>query len=187
MGSLIGNANLIKKVYFPREVFVVSAIGSLLVSFLIELGVLAAILLLLGNKVLPWIPVVLVLVVIQAFFVLGIGVAAEVLNVYFRDVQHLVGDRAAWRSSTRRRSCTRSGTSRCTAHRLGARRSRSVRIYRLNPLVRFVGSPTATCCTTCGSRRALGSRTSIGWAVGAHGRRAAGSSSKLDRRLAEEV
>ena len=90
MGALIGNANLIKKVYFPREVFVVSAIGSLLVSFLIELGVLAGILLLLGNMVLPWIPVVLVLVAIQSFFVLGIGFLLSVLNVYFRDVQHLI-------------------------------------------------------------------------------------------------
>jgi lipopolysaccharide transport system permease protein len=90
MGALIGNANLIKKVYFPREVFVVSAIASLLVSFLIELGVLAVILLLMGNMVLPWIPVVLVLVVIESFFVLGIGFMLSVLNVYFRDVQHLV-------------------------------------------------------------------------------------------------
>jgi ABC-2 type transport system permease protein len=90
MGALIGNANLIKKVYFPREVFVVSAVGSLLVSFLIELGVLAGILLVLGNMVLPWIPVVLVLVAIQSFFVLGIGFLLSVLNVYFRDVQHLV-------------------------------------------------------------------------------------------------
>jgi ABC-2 type transport system permease protein len=90
MGALIGNANLIKKVYFPREVFVVSAIGSLLVSFLIELGVLAVILLVMGNMVLPWIPVVLVIVAIQSFFVLGIGFLLSVLNVYFRDVQHLV-------------------------------------------------------------------------------------------------
>jgi ABC-type polysaccharide/polyol phosphate export permease len=90
MGSLIGNSNLIKKVYFPREVFVVSTIGSLLVSFLIELGVLAAILLLMGNMVLPWIPVVLLIVAIQSFFVLGVGFLLSVLNVYFRDVQHLV-------------------------------------------------------------------------------------------------
>lgn len=91
MGSLIGNANLIKKVYFPREVFVVSAIGSLLVSFLIEMGVLAVILLIMGNMVLPWIPVVLFLMLIQSFFVLGIGFLLSVLNVYFRDVQHLIG------------------------------------------------------------------------------------------------
>ncbi len=90
MGALIGNANLIKKVYFPREVFVVSAVASLLVSFLIELAVLAVILLFLGNMVLPWIPVVLAIVVIQTFFVLGIGFLLSVLNVYFRDVQHLI-------------------------------------------------------------------------------------------------
>ena len=41
LGSLVGNANLIKKVYFPREVLVVVArSASLLVTFLIELGVL---------------------------------------------------------------------------------------------------------------------------------------------------
>lgn len=90
MGALIGNANLIKKVYFPREVFVVSAVASLLVSFLIELGVLVVILLFLGNMVLPWIPVVLVIVAVQTFFVLGIGFLLSVLNVYFRDVQHLI-------------------------------------------------------------------------------------------------
>jgi ABC-2 type transport system permease protein len=90
MGALLGNANLIKKVYFPREVFVVSTIASLLITFLIELGVLAVILLIMGNMVLPWIPVVLVIVVIQSFFVLGIGLMLSVLNVYFRDVQHLI-------------------------------------------------------------------------------------------------
>ena len=39
---LIANANLIKKVYFPREILVVvAAVGALLVTFLIELGVLS--------------------------------------------------------------------------------------------------------------------------------------------------
>jgi lipopolysaccharide transport system permease protein len=90
MGALIGNANLIKKVYFPREVFVVSAVASLVITFLIELGVLAVILMLLGNMVVPWLPVVLVIVAIQSVFCLGIGLMLSVLNVYFRDVQHLM-------------------------------------------------------------------------------------------------
>src|SRR5688572_6106340 len=46
---LVGNGNLIKKVYFPRELLVMATVGSLFVSFLIELGVLAAILLLSGS------------------------------------------------------------------------------------------------------------------------------------------
>jgi homopolymeric O-antigen transport system permease protein len=90
LGSLVGNGNLIKKVYFPRELLVVSSIASVAVTMLIELGVLAAILLLVGNFVLPWIPVVVVLVAIQAVFVLGIALVLAVGNVYFRDMQHLI-------------------------------------------------------------------------------------------------
>ena len=40
---------------------------------LIELGVLGVVLLIVGNMVLPWIPVVLVLMLIQVAFVLGIA------------------------------------------------------------------------------------------------------------------
>ena len=142
MGSLIGNANLIKKVYFPREVFVVSAIGSLLVSFLIELGVLAVILLIMGNMVLPWIPVVLVLVVIQSFFVLGIGFLLSVLNVYFRDVQHLIGIllMVLFYSAPIVYPIR-------LVPGLGARRSTSSTRSSCS------SSATATRCTTCGSHR----------------------------------
>ena len=88
--SLLANANLVKKVYFPRELVVLSSVGALLVSFLIELGVLLVILLAFGNMVLPWIPLVLMIVAIQAVFVLGIGLVLAPLNVYLRDVKHFV-------------------------------------------------------------------------------------------------
>lgn len=91
LGSLLGNANLIKKVYFPREVLVTANVASWLVAFLIELGVLAVALLVAGNFVLPWLLVVLFLVLVQTVFVAGIGLLLSALNVYFRDVQHLVG------------------------------------------------------------------------------------------------
>jgi len=91
LDSLLSNSNLIRKVYFPREVLVISTIGALLVTMLVELSVLCVILLLLGNMVLPWIPMLLVLVAIQTVFVLGIGLMLSVLNVYFRDVKHFIG------------------------------------------------------------------------------------------------
>jgi ABC-type polysaccharide/polyol phosphate export permease len=91
LDSLLANSNLIRKVYFPREVLVISNVGSLLVTMLVELGVLCVILLLLGNMVLPWIPMLLVLVVIETVFVLGIGLMLSVFNVYFRDVKHFIG------------------------------------------------------------------------------------------------
>jgi ABC-2 type transport system permease protein len=89
LGALVGNGNLIKKVYFPRELLVVSSVGSVAVTLLIELGVLSVILLLVGNVVILWIPVILVLVVLLSAFVLGIALVLSVVNVYFRDTQHL--------------------------------------------------------------------------------------------------
>lgn len=91
LDSLLANSNLIRKVYFPREVLVVSSIGALLVTLLVEFTVLIVILLAFGNMVLPWIPVLLGLVAIQTVFVLGIGLMLSVLNVYFRDVKHFIG------------------------------------------------------------------------------------------------
>lgn len=91
MASLVGNAGLIKKVYFPREGLVLAVAASNAVSFLIELGVAGVILLLLGNNILPWIPVVLLLVLIESVFVVGLGLIVAVANAYFRDMQYLVG------------------------------------------------------------------------------------------------
>jgi ABC-2 type transport system permease protein len=91
MGALISNSNLIKKVFFPREILVASNIASWVVSFLLELGVLAVVLVVAGNFVLPWLVPALGLVIVQTMFVVGLGLLLSVLNVYFRDVQHLIG------------------------------------------------------------------------------------------------
>lgn len=90
LDALLANANLIRKVYFPRELLVVSAIGALLVTFLIELAVLCAILLAIGSFVLPLIPVLVVLVALQTLLMVGVGLALSILNVYFRDVKHFM-------------------------------------------------------------------------------------------------
>ena len=90
IGTLIGNANLVKKTYFPRDLLVGSLVVSCLVSFLIEMSLLVVVLLILGNMVLPYLPVALLLMALMTLFVAGLGLAFSVLNVYFRDVQHLV-------------------------------------------------------------------------------------------------
>ncbi len=91
MDSLLANANLVKKVWFPRELLVGATIGAWGVSFLIELGVLAVILLVAGNMVIPWLIPVLGLALVQTAFVLGICLALAVWSVYLRDLQYLVG------------------------------------------------------------------------------------------------
>jgi len=91
IGSLMGNANLIKKTYFPRELLVASVVASWMVSLLIEMSILMVALLLFGNMVLPWLPVVLLLIALMTLYVTGLGLAFAVANVYLRDVQHFVG------------------------------------------------------------------------------------------------
>jgi lipopolysaccharide transport system permease protein len=91
MGAVVGGANLVKKVWFPREHLVIASVGGLLITFLIELGLLAVVLLVVGNMVLPWLPVVMLLVALLAAFATGIGLVLGALNVYFRDLSHLWG------------------------------------------------------------------------------------------------
>ena len=59
VGAMVGNEGLIKKVYFPRWVLPTSVILSFLVSFLVELAVLAVAFAFVGNIVLEFIPVIL--------------------------------------------------------------------------------------------------------------------------------
>lgn len=139
MSALVGNSNLIKKVYFPREVLVVASLVSWLVSMLIELGVLAVILLLFGNMILPWIPAVLLLVLVQSVFILGLGLMLSVLNVYFRDVQHFMGIiLQIWFYATPIVYPIRVVEEAATKHDLQIFGLGLDAIYRLNPMVGFV-------------------------------------------------
>jgi ABC-type polysaccharide/polyol phosphate export permease len=90
MGALINNANLLRKVFFWRPVLVMSTVFAWNVTFGIELLVLVVALLLFGTMPLPWIPLVLVAVVLLTAFALGIALMLSVASVYFRDTQHFV-------------------------------------------------------------------------------------------------
>jgi len=89
-GSIVANESLVKKVYFPRLVLPAASVAAWFSSFGVEMIVFAVVLLLVGNMAVPWLPLVLVLMVIQATFVLGIGLALSAANAYFRDVQHFL-------------------------------------------------------------------------------------------------
>ena len=91
IGALVANSNLVKKVYFPREILLGANTLALLVSLLIEMSVLGVALLLFGNVWLQFLPLILIVIALQAVFVTGIGLLLSALNVYFRDVQHFVG------------------------------------------------------------------------------------------------
>lgn len=88
--SITANEGLVKKVYFPRAVLPGASTLAWLASFGVELSVLGVVLIVAGNMVIPWIPIVLVLMVLQTAFVLGIGMLLAAFNSYFRDVQHFL-------------------------------------------------------------------------------------------------
>ncbi len=90
VGSIVGNEGLVKKVYFPRWVLPASSVLSWLASYGVELVVLTLILLVAGNMLLPWVPVVIALMVLQLGFTLGIGMVLSAANAYFRDIQHFL-------------------------------------------------------------------------------------------------
>lgn len=88
--TLLGNGPLLQKVYFPSHVPVLGSMGAILVQSCIETAIYAVVLLLLGNVGLSWLLLPLWLA-IYLVFVASIAVALAVLNVYYRDIQHLTG------------------------------------------------------------------------------------------------
>ncbi|MFN8024097.1 MAG: ABC transporter permease [Acidimicrobiales bacterium] len=91
IGSVQGGAGLIKKVQFPHEHLVFSVVVAQFVTLLIELLVLSAALLIAGNMVLPWLPVLLLVLGLLALFSTGVALALSAANVFFHDVNYLWG------------------------------------------------------------------------------------------------
>ena len=90
MGSLVGNSGLITKVYFPRVVLPISSVLTVGYNWLFEMAVLTIALLIVGAFVLPWLPLVVLMMLILVVFATGVGLALSVANVYFRDTQYLL-------------------------------------------------------------------------------------------------
>jgi ABC-type polysaccharide/polyol phosphate export permease len=88
--SYVANDALVKKVYFPRAVLPASAVFAAVITFAVELVVLAVAFLIIGNVVLVWVPLVLAVMVLQTAFLLGLGLALAAANARFRDVSHFV-------------------------------------------------------------------------------------------------
>jgi ABC-type polysaccharide/polyol phosphate export permease len=87
VNSVVSNGNLVKKVYFPREVLPIAAILAQLVNFLLALVVLFAALILFRSHFSPWLWTLPLIILIQTCFSLGIGLVLSTLQVFYRDTQ----------------------------------------------------------------------------------------------------
>jgi ABC-2 type transport system permease protein len=89
--SVVDNANLVKKVYFPREVLPVAGIGVALVDFLLQSLVLVGFMVATGwrfhPEALPLYPLAFVALLL---FTTAVALVLAAANVRYRDVQHLL-------------------------------------------------------------------------------------------------
>ncbi len=90
INSITGNANLVKKVYFPREVLPISSVLANLVNFLLGLLVLFAVLLAFRSPLSPWLWLLPLVILIQTCFVLGIALVLSTVNVFYRDTNMIM-------------------------------------------------------------------------------------------------
>jgi lipopolysaccharide transport system permease protein len=88
--SLTSNMNLVTKIYFPREVFPLSATLANFFDFIVASAVLVVILTIAGTGVslyLFWLPVLLILLILLTA---GFGMLLSCANLFFRDVKYIV-------------------------------------------------------------------------------------------------
>ena len=89
-GSIISNSNLVNKIYFPREILPLSIVFSNLINYFLELIALFAVLAFMGYRFYLFLYILPVLIFIQIFLVMGMTLLVSALNVFFRDLQHLI-------------------------------------------------------------------------------------------------
>lgn len=89
--SILANASLVHKVYFPREVLPASSVLAGLVNFLLALMPLLLLMVVMGRPVTRWLFIFLPLIVIvQVAFTLGLTFILSSINVFYRDTQMIL-------------------------------------------------------------------------------------------------
>ena len=89
--TMVENGNIIKKVYFPREILSLSVVTSEAINFIISTIIILAFVLGYGmglSKFIIFYPLVLI---VQYLLLIGISFIVSSVTVYFRDLQHFIG------------------------------------------------------------------------------------------------
>jgi ABC-type polysaccharide/polyol phosphate export permease len=87
--SLVENANIIRKVRFPRQLVPLSIVGTNLVSFAVMLGVVVVLSLVTLPEARSTVWLAIPLGALFACIVAGVALALASLNALYRDVEHL--------------------------------------------------------------------------------------------------
>ncbi len=91
MSAIINNASLLKKVYIPKYMFVLSRILSSIINMLASHCALLIVMIVMGSEM-HWTMILFPIpVAILVVFCLGVGLILATLTVKFRDIMHLYG------------------------------------------------------------------------------------------------
>jgi ABC-2 type transport system permease protein len=89
--SVVGNANLVKKVRFPLPVLPLAAVGFAAVHFVLQMLVLVVVVLALGHPFFgPQLLLAIPALGVGLIFTVGLSLLVAALNVRYRDTQHLL-------------------------------------------------------------------------------------------------
>lgn len=91
MGSILGNASLIKKVYLPKYLFPTAKVCSSFVNLLTSFIALAIVMLATRSTINVTILLFILPILYVFFFSLGMGILLSAIVVTFRDTQHFYG------------------------------------------------------------------------------------------------
>ena len=89
--TIIGNADIIKKVYFPREILPISVVTSGAVNFIISTIIILAFVIFSGIGLSWYILLYPFVLLVQYVLLLGISFIVSSITVYFRDLEHIIG------------------------------------------------------------------------------------------------
>ena len=89
--TMLQNGNIIKKVYFPREILPISVVTSGTINFLISTIIIFAFLLIFGLGITKYVLYFPIILIIQYFLQLGISLILSSVTVYLRDLENLIG------------------------------------------------------------------------------------------------
>jgi lipopolysaccharide transport system permease protein len=88
----VGNASLIKKVDFRKDVLVIATVLNDMIHFILSIPVIVLFLFFYGMKPsLLWLIGIPVLLLVQFIMTLGVAIAVSAINLFFRDIERIVG------------------------------------------------------------------------------------------------
>ncbi len=89
--TMVENGNIIKKVYFPREILPISIVTSEAFNFIISTIIIIAFVFIYGLGITKYILFYPFVFIVQYIFSIGLSFIVSSVTVYVRDLQHLIG------------------------------------------------------------------------------------------------